>query len=94
MRSLTGEPPESWGIIYDISIHGLKIETRRPIKKDDTVFLSFVIAVNNVFESVRGKIVHVEEKNGYYMAGVEFDSVVDRNHLRDGLHAIIEEMML
>jgi c-di-GMP-binding flagellar brake protein YcgR len=81
---------EGWGTLYDISLGGIKMETRMPLVSGESIFLSFVVGDNYVFENTRGKIVRVVAQEGYYIAGVEFSLVVDRDHLKEGLHSLLE----
>lgn len=81
---------EGWGTLYDISLGGIKMETRTPLMPGETIFLSFILGDNYVFENTRGKVVRVVMQNGYYTAGVEFYLVVDREHLRNGMHSLLE----
>lgn len=90
LRVTNGEPAESWGVIYDISLVGIKLETRREFEKNDTVFVSFVLANDFIFENTRGKIVRLSASGGYLTLGVEFDNIIDKNHLKDALHTMLE----
>ncbi|MHB9155398.1 MAG: PilZ domain-containing protein [Endomicrobiales bacterium] len=90
LRFTSGEPTESWGIIYDISLGGIKLETRRLLRAGEPVFLSFGLGEAFLFENTRGTVIRVSGMEGYYMVGIKFDLVVDRNHLRDGLFSMIE----
>ena len=90
LRFVSREPAEGWGTIYDISMGGIKLETRSPISDGETIFLSFVLGGDYVFENTRGKVVRVLEQNGYFIAGIEFYLLMDRNHLREGLLSMLE----
>lgn len=90
IRVTSGEPAEAWGIIYDISLVGIKIETRRELEKNDAVFVSFELANNFIFENTKGKVVRSSEYEGYYTIGLEFDNILDKNHLKDALHSMLE----
>lgn len=90
LRVPKGEPAESWGIIFDISVGGIKLETRKQLESREPVFLSFTLGRNFIFENARGTVMRVTKNAGYYMIGIEFDLLVDKNHLRDALVALIE----
>ncbi|MFH1368725.1 MAG: PilZ domain-containing protein [Elusimicrobiota bacterium] len=90
VRVTKGEPAEAWGIIYDISLVGIKLETRKELENKETVFLSFTLGQNFIFENARGTVVRVSKNAGYSMVGIEFDLAVDKNHLKDALVSLIE----
>ena len=90
IRVTSGEPAEAWGIIYDISLVGIKLETRRELEKGETIFVSFELANNYIFENTRGKVVRVSKYGGYLTVGLEFDLIIDKNHLKDALHSMLE----
>ena len=90
LRLTNGEPAESWGVIYDISLVGIKLETRRELEKNDTIFVSFELVNNFIFENTRGKVVRLFRSGGYLTIGVEFDNIIDKNHLKDALHSMLE----
>lgn len=90
IRVTNGEPSEGWGIIYDISVGGIKLETRRELEGKGTVFLSFTLGQNFIFENTRGTVVRVTGSEGYFTAGIEFDLVIDKNHMKDALVSMIE----
>jgi hypothetical protein len=81
---------EGWGIILDISLGGIGVETRTPLKTGQTVYVSFIVSENFTFSNTKGIIRHVIDRDIYHIAGVEFDSLVDKAHLQDAI-AILGE---
>lgn len=90
LRFIARETRESWGTIYDISLGGLKLETRMPLTNGEMLFLSFVLGDNYLFENTRGTVVRVSSHDGYFTAGIQFSLPIDRTHLRDGLHSLLD----
>ena len=83
------EPAESWGIVYDLSLGGAKVETRRSLRIGETVYVTFAVGEMLKFENIRTRVVWIVQKKGYFLAGVEFDATVDRNYLFEAIKYII-----
>ena len=90
LRFVSRTPQEGWGTIYDISLGGIKLETRFHLEVGENIFLSFILGDNFIFENTRGRIIRIEEKDGYFTCGIEFDHIVDKNHLKEGLYSILD----
>ncbi len=90
MRFYERENFEGWGVIYDVSLGGLQIETRFPVRDNELIHLSFTLGTDHVFEHALGKVMHVSSRNGYYVAGIRFGTAVDKEQLRDGLYNILK----
>lgn len=76
---------DGWGVIQDISMGGVRIETRTPLAQGQEIFLSFTIAENFSFSNVRCIVKRMSKDGLYYQCGLEFVSVTDREHLKDAL---------
>jgi hypothetical protein len=76
---------DGWGVIQDISMGGIRIETRTPFQPGQEVFMSFSISENFVFTNVRCAVKRVVKDGLYYLCGLEFVNVTDREHLKDAL---------
>ena len=81
---------DNWGIIHNLSLGGLKIETRTPVRVGERVSLSFSISNNFTFVNAVGIVKRVEFEDYYYTCGIEFESLVDRKHLQDALIFLAE----
>jgi c-di-GMP-binding flagellar brake protein YcgR len=82
--------PDGWGIIQDISLGGIGVETRTPVKIGQTVYVSFLIAESFSFANTKGTIRRALKEGIYYICGVEFESLIDRQHLQDALAMLAE----
>jgi hypothetical protein len=90
LRFISRMPEEGWGMIYDISLGGIKLSTRSQLDTAESLFLSFIIGSDFNFENIKGKIMRADEDEGYFTYGIEFDSSVDKVHLRDALFTIFD----
>jgi hypothetical protein len=81
---------DGWGIIHDISLGGIGIETRMPVKPGQVVYASFTIAENYTFANAKGIIRRAIGDGLYHTCGVEFELLVDREHLEDALAALAD----
>jgi hypothetical protein len=91
LRFLSGDPIDGWGVVYDMGLGGVKLESRRPLAMGDVVYLSFSLSARFSYDNVRGRVVRVFRRGYYTMAGVEFDSDMDKENLREGIRTLIEE---
>ncbi len=76
---------DGWGVIQDISMGGIKIETRVPFQDGQEVFMSFSISENFTFTNIKCVVKRVVQEGLYYLCGLEFVNLSDRQHLRDAL---------
>jgi len=76
---------DGWGVIHDISLGGLKFESRSELRKSQKVFISFTISDDFTFTNTPGIITRIIKKGIYYTYGVRFESLVDQKHLEDAL---------
>lgn len=81
---------DGWGVIQDISLGGIGVETRSPVRKGQTVYVTFSIADNFTFASAKAVIRRVIDGKLYRVCGIEFESLVDRQHLEEALAALAE----
>ncbi|MBN1621334.1 MAG: PilZ domain-containing protein [Endomicrobiales bacterium] len=85
LRFLGGNPPDGWGVILDISLGGLKIETRTPLKDGQIVFVSFSISEEFNFINVKGVTRRIIQNGIYYNSGIRFVDSIDKQHLQNAL---------
>jgi hypothetical protein len=85
LRFLGNNPPDGWGVILDISLGGVKVETRTPIKDGQIVFISFSISDEFNFMNAKGIIRRVTQNGLYYVGGVTFVDSIDKQHLQNAL---------
>lgn len=78
-------PPDGWGRILDLSLTGMKLETRWPLKVGQAVYVTFEPQNQTRLENLRARVVRVTWEEGYYVAGVAFDESVDQAYLREAL---------
>jgi len=90
LRSKSSRISDGWGIIRDISLGGIGFETRMPIKEGQTIHVSFTLADNFSFANTKGTIRRAIREGIYYVCGIEFDLLVDREHLQDALVVLSE----
>jgi len=90
MRFYERDNKEGWGVIYDVSLGGLQIETRIPLRDRELIYLSFTLGNDYEFVDALGQIAHVSSRNGYCVAGVKFGTAIDKDQLRDGLYNILK----
>ena len=81
---------DSWGTIIDISVGGIGIETRTPVKVGQTLYLTFSISQNFTFANTKGVIRRFTLNDIYYTCGIEFDLLVDKQHLEDAIAYLAE----
>ena len=91
LRFPTGSDKEGWGRILNLSPEGLLLETRFPLKVGGVVYVSFLLKAGLEFENLRARIIRVSYQEGYHMAGIAFDDVVDHETLRDVIAALAYE---
>lgn len=80
---------DGWGVVQDISMGGIKIETRVPLRKGQVIFISFTIGENFNFVNTKCVVKRIFQDGIYYICGLEFVSLSDRQHLKDALADMI-----
>ncbi len=83
-------PQEGWGIIRDISLGGIRLETRYPLVIGDTFYVTFAFSQNFSFVNTKSKVRRVGKSGVYNICGIEFESLVDIEHLHNALEEYIE----
>jgi len=78
-----GDHKEGWGRIENISAAGIMIETRYRLKVGDVLYVTFSLKDGIRFDNLRARAVRVVYEEGYYVAGISFDEVVDQETLKD-----------
>jgi len=91
LRFPKGAHKEGWGRILNLSPEGLQLETRFPVKVGEVVYASFLLKAGLEFENLRARVIRVSYEEGYHMAGIAFDDVVDHETLRDVIAALAYE---
>lgn len=91
LRFSTGEPREGWGRILNLSPEGLMLETRFPLHVAKVVYVTFSLKDGAHFENLRAHVIRCSYEEGYYIAGISFDDVVDHDTLRDVISALAYE---
>jgi len=91
LRFPKGGTKEGWGRILNLSPEGLMLETRFPLKVAGVVYSSFSLQNGAQFDNLRARIIRVSYEDGYYVAGIAFDDVVDQDTLRDVIAAVVFE---
>lgn len=83
-------PQEGWGIIRDISLGGLRLETRYPLVVGETIYTTFSFSQNFSFVNTRSKVLRIGKSGVYNICGLEFEMLVDREHLRNAFEEYLE----
>ena len=91
LRFSQGALKEGWGRILNLSPEGLLIETRFPLKVANVIYVTFSLKDGAKFENLRARLIRVSYEEGYYIAGIAFDDVVDRQTLGDVIAALAYE---
>jgi len=86
-----GDHKEGWGRILNISSTGLLLETRFPVKIGSILYISFIVRIGVQFEHLRARAVRVSFDEGYYIAGIIFDEVVDQETMKEIVTALAYE---
>ena len=85
LRFLGNNPPDGWGVIQDISLGGVKIETRSPVRDGQIVFISFSLSDEFNFLNTKGIMCRVTQNGIYYTCGIRFVDSIDKQHLANAL---------
>ncbi len=91
LRFPVGSLKEGWGRILNLSPEGLYLETQFPLKVASVLYVSFTLKDGAKFENLRTRVIRVSYSEGYFMAGIAFDDVVDQETLRDVVAALAYE---
>ncbi len=91
IRFPVGPYKDGWGRTVDVSAEGLLLETRFPIKVADVIYVTFTLYDGAYFENLRARVVRTSYQEGYYLVGIAFDDVVDKQTMRDVLAALAVE---
>lgn len=91
LRFPAGRFQEGWGRILNLSPEGLLLETRFPVKVAGVLYASFSLRDGAQFQNLRARVIRVALEDGYFMAGIAFDDVVDHETLRDVIAALAHE---
>jgi hypothetical protein len=82
---------ESWGIIFDISQGGVKIETPTELSRNQLIYLSFVVGNKYYFKNVQGLVIRVLLEGHSYLMGIKFESVKDKELLDSAINFLKSE---
>ena len=91
LRFPSGSEREGWGRILNLSPEGLLLETQFPLKVAGVLYTTFALRDGIQFKNLRARIIRVAFEDGYYVAGIAFDDVVDHETLRDVIAALAHE---
>ena len=91
LRFPKGFHKEGWGRILNLSPEGLLMETRFPVRPAEVVYVTFTLMDGTNFENLRAHIIRAGYEEGYYLAAIAFDDVVDQETLRDVIAALAYE---
>ena len=91
LRFPNGPVKEGWGRIMNLSPEGLLLETRFPVKVAGVVYVTFILKDGAHFENLRARIIRTSYEDGYHIAGLAFDEVVDQETLRDVISSLAYE---
>ena len=85
LRFIDTNPKDGWGLILDISLGGMKIETRSPVSDGQVVFISFSISEDFNFVNAKCLVKRVMQDGIYYTCGLRFLDSIDKQHLYNAL---------
>ena len=91
LRFPRGRQREGWGRIINLNSSGLLLETHFQVRVADVVYVSFTLKDGAHFDNLRARIIRAQYEEGYYIAAIAFDEVVDQETLRDVLASLIYE---
>lgn len=89
LNSSNRSDKQGWGIIRNISLHGVEFATRFPIGKNDMVSLSFKMGHQYPFQNVPSKVLRIQKQGIYYVCGMEFDEKFDTINLENAISNLI-----
>ena len=82
---------ESWGVIFDISQGGVRIETPTELYRNQIIYLSFVIGKKYHFKKFQGLVIRVLLEGHSYLVGIKFESVKDKELLNGAINYLNNE---
>jgi hypothetical protein len=91
LRFPSGSQREGWGRILDLSAGGVVLETRFPLKVASVLYVTFALQDGAQFTNLRARVIRAAYEEGYTIAGIAFDDVVDTETLRDVIAALAYE---
>ncbi len=91
LRFPRGSQREGWGRIINLNASGILLETHFKVKVADVLYASFTLKDGAKFENLRARVIRTQYEEGYYVAAIAFDEVVDQETLRDVLASLIYE---
>lgn len=91
LRFPSGAVREGWGRILNLSPEGLMMETRFELKVAGVIYVTFSLKGGAHFENLRARVIRSSYEDGYFVAGIAFDEVVDHDTLRDVIAALAFE---
>lgn len=86
-----GPHKEGWGRILNLSPEGLLLETQFPLEIAAIFYVTFSLQNGIDFKNLRVRVIRVSLEEGYFIAGIAFDDVVDHETLRDVIAALAVE---
>ncbi|HOW29010.1 MAG TPA: PilZ domain-containing protein [Elusimicrobiota bacterium] len=81
--------PEGWGRILDLSMSGVRVETRWNLKIGQVVYITFVPQSEMRLDNLRARVVRFTWEDGYFVGGLVFDESVDQAYLREVLMYLV-----
>ena len=91
LRFPLGRIHEGWGRIINLNASGLLLETRFPLKVASVIYTTFTLKDGARFENLRARVIRLNYEEGYYVAGIAFDDLVDQETLRDVIASLVYE---
>lgn len=91
LRFPEGPRKEGWGRILNLSPEGLMLESQFPLAVASVVYVTFALKNGARFENLRTRVIRSTYEEGYALAGIAFDDVVDHETLRDVIAALAYE---
>ncbi len=91
LRFPKGPLKEGWGRIINLNATGLLLETRFPLKVAGVLYVTFSLKDGGKFENLRARVIRVSYEEGYFIAGISFDDVVDQETLKDVIASLVYE---
>jgi hypothetical protein len=91
IRFPKGPHREGWGRILNLSAEGVLLETRFPLEVAGVIYLTFSLRTGVRFDNLRARVIRATTEDGYAIAGVSFDDVVDVHTLRDVIASLAQE---
>jgi len=71
--------PTARGVIKDVSVGGIGVETRGAFKRDNVIQLNFHLPDGSYLRNIEGRIVWLKHEDGSYEMGVQFTDIGLRN---------------